>query len=453
MNGFLQRLFNVRRDEVGLTLASAFLFFCVLAGIMILRPVRDALGTTGDMESLRWLVIFTALSSLFINPVFGWLVSRFVRLTFITVTYSFFALSLVGFYLLLTFAPQAVGVTTGQVYYVWHSVFNLFCTAVFWALMADQFSLERSKRLFGAISVGGTLGAITGPWMARLLVTPLGTPALLLIAAGFLLMGIASAWVMSSLQPAPSAKEEAALDNTVIGGTSWEGLVAIFQSRYLLGIATYNLLTSVLLSYLYLTTLQMVDALKVDMNSRTLVFANRDLITQGTTLFLQLLVYSRFINRLGVSTALFILPATISIGFLGLPMAGYWMVPVAFEAASRAVGYAIMNPARQTLFTVVSREDKYKSKALIDTFVFRGGDVIGAWTQGAIVGQLGPRLATLGLPVSSSLLALSIVAAPLAGIWAILGLTLGRKQASLAPKTQDVESNESQPHARSLSSS
>lgn len=435
--GFLQRFFKIRRDELGLILISAFFFFCVLAGIMILRPVRDALGTTRDMETIRWLVVGTAITSLMVNPIFGWLVSRFVRLTFITVTYSFFAMSLVGFYLLLRFAPEAVGETTGQVYFVWHSVFNLFCTAVFWALMADQFSLERSKRLFGAIAVGGTLGAIAGPWLARTLVTPFGTPALLLVAAGFLLMGIASAWIMSYLQPSGWTHHEAILDRSVIGGSPWEGLIGILQSRYLFGIAVYNLLSSILLTYLYLTRLQMVSALGGDTNSRTLTFANLDLITQGTTLLLQLLVYSRFIKRLGVTTALFLLPAMIALGFVGLSLAGSLMALVIFEAVSRAVGHAIMTPARHTLFTVVRREDKYKSKALTDTFVLRSGDVIGAWTEGLIARKLGPQLASLGAGASSSLMALAVVATPLALAWAIVGLMIGRKQTALAATPGD----------------
>jgi AAA family ATP:ADP antiporter len=86
--------------------------------------------------------------------------------------------------------PEAVGVVSGQVFYVWFSVFNLFATMVFWALMADRFTLEQGKRFFGLIAVGGTLGAIAGPWLASQLAAPLGTPALLLVSAGFLTAGL-----------------------------------------------------------------------------------------------------------------------------------------------------------------------------------------------------------------------------------------------------------------------
>lgn len=141
---------------------------------MVLRPAREALGMQRGIEAIRWLFMGTALVTLLVNPVFGWLVSRFRRLVFIAATYLFFAASLLVFYGLLVLAPEAVGETSGMVFYVWFSVFNLFATMLFWGLMADRFSLEQSKRLFGVVAVGGTLGAIFGPWLASLLAQPPG---------------------------------------------------------------------------------------------------------------------------------------------------------------------------------------------------------------------------------------------------------------------------------------
>ena len=199
MTTLLQRFLNVRREEVAPLLVAAFYFFCVLTALMVLRPARDAIGMESGLDAIRWLFIGTALVTLAVNPMFGWLVSRFRRLTFITATYAFFAVSLVGFYLLITLAPDAIGQTSGRVFYVWFSVFNLFSTMVFWALMADRFTLEQSKRLFGTIAVGGTLGAIVGPWLASMLAQPLGTPALMLIAAAFLGLAVVATWVMRSI--------------------------------------------------------------------------------------------------------------------------------------------------------------------------------------------------------------------------------------------------------------
>ncbi|MFS8150654.1 MFS transporter [Vreelandella titanicae] len=159
----LKTLFNLRLEEVGPVLIAALFFFCVLTALMLLRPVRDALGMERGIESVRWLFIGTALVTLAVNPLFGWLVSRLKRLQFIGATYTFFVLSLVAFWALLVFAPAAVGQRSGQVFFVWFSVFNLFVTMVFWALLADRFTSEQGKRFFALISVGGTLGAIFGP--------------------------------------------------------------------------------------------------------------------------------------------------------------------------------------------------------------------------------------------------------------------------------------------------
>jgi AAA family ATP:ADP antiporter len=102
-------------------------------------------------------------------------------------------------------APAAIGETSGMVFFVWFSVFNLFATMVFWALMADRFSLEQSKRLFGVIAVGGTLGAIAGPWLASRLAEPLGTAGLLLVAAGSLGLAVLSVRAVAHLQPSAPA--------------------------------------------------------------------------------------------------------------------------------------------------------------------------------------------------------------------------------------------------------
>ncbi len=150
------QLFNLNRSEIAPVLLAVFFFFCVLTALMVLRPAREALGMQGGIESVRWLFMGTALVTLLVNPLFGLLVSRLPRLHFITATYLFFGASLVVFYLVMTLAPDVIGVTTGQIFYVWFSVFNLFVTMVFWALMADRFSLEQGKRFFGLIAVGGT---------------------------------------------------------------------------------------------------------------------------------------------------------------------------------------------------------------------------------------------------------------------------------------------------------
>ena len=422
-NSFLQRFTNIRREEVGPTLVAGLFFFCVLTALMVIRPAREALGMQRGIEALRWLFVGTVLVTLLVNPVFGWLVSRFRRLVFINATYLFFAAGLVAFYLLLVLTPENIGQLTGQIFYVWFSVFNLFATMLFWALMADRFTLEQSKRLFGAIAVGGTLGAIFGPWLASQLAKPFGTPVLLLVAAGFLLLALAAAWWITRLRPEVAQSGAAREEHAVIGGSAWQGLRSVARSPYLLAICGYVLILAVMVTFLYFTRLQMVAALRTDVDMRTTMFANIDLITQVTTLVLQLIVTGHLMKRLGVPMTLALLPLTAVLGFVGLAIVGSLAALIGFEAAFRAVQRGVMRPARETLFTVVPRADRYKAKAFIDTFVYRTGDLVGAQTEG-LLGRLGMGLG-----------ALASVALPLAAAWMVLGLWLGRAQRARANVT------------------
>ena len=424
MTALLQRFTQVRRGETAAVVASALCFFFILTALMVIRPAREALGMRRGIEAVRWLFIGTAVVTLAVNPVFALLVSRYRRIVFITATYVFFGLSLIGFYLVLVSAPNAIGEVSGMVFFVWFSVFNLFSTMVFWALMADRFALEQSKRLFGVISVGGSLGAIVGPWLASQLTGPLGTAGLLPVAAPSLGLAGVAAGAVTRLQPrslqaaantAPDPPPSVD-DRAVIGGSAWEGFRAVFRSPYLLGIAAYVLILTVISTFIYFTRLQMVAALGTDLDMRTGVFARIDLYTQLTTLVLQAVVTGHLMKRLGVHVTLALLPALVALGFVGLAIVASLTALIVLQAAFSAMQRAIIRPARETLFTVVPREDKYKSKAFIDTFVYRVGDVVGAQVEG-LLGRLAMGLA-----------ALVTVTVPLAVVWGVLGFWLGRAQ-------------------------
>ena len=422
MTALLQRFFQVRKGEGAAVFASALCFFFILTALMVIRPARESLGMRRGIEAVRWLFIGTAVVTLAVNPIFALLVSRYRRIVFITATYVFFALSLVGFYLVLVGAPGAIGEVSGMVFFVWFSVFNLFSTMVFWALMADRFSLEQSKRLFGVISVGGTLGAIAGPWLASRLTRPLGTAGLLPVAATSLGIAVVAAWTVTRLQPrsldaaAGSGAPREVDDRAIIGGSAWEGFRAALRSPYLLGISAYVLILTVISTFIYFTRLQMVAALGSDLDMRTSVFARIDLYTQLTTLVLQALVTGQLMKRLGVHLTLALLPAIVSFGFVGLAISASLAALVVLQAAFSSIQRAIVRPARETLFTVVSREDKYKSKAFIDTFVYRVGDVVGSQVEGLLRG------------LAMGLTALVAVTIPLAIVWGVLGVWLGRAQ-------------------------
>ena len=416
MTSLLQTFTNIRRQEVLPTLVAGLFFFCILSALMVVRPAREALGMQRGIEAIRWLFLATLLVTLLVNPLFSLLVSRFRRLIFITTTYSFFAFGLLCFYALLTVSPTHIGAVSGQVFYVWFSVFNLFATMLFWALMSDRFSKEQSQRLFAAISLGGTLGAMFGPWLASMLAKPFGTPLLLVIAAGFLMGAVASAWWLSHLKDEVADDTQLESEEAIIGGSAWEGFTAVIRSPYLLGISAYVLILAIVATLLYFTRLQMVAALSLDTDTRTAAFARIDLYTQAATFVLQAFLTSHLIKRFGIALTLALLPITVALGFIGLAMLGSLAALIAFEASFRAVQRGIMRPARETLFTTVPRTERYKAKAFIDTFVYRGGDALGSQTEG-LLGRLGMGLAGLAW-----------FAVPLAVIWMSLGLWLGYTQ-------------------------
>ena len=424
MASALQRFANVRRDEIPAVLASVAYFLFVLAALQVIRPAREALGMRSGLDAVRWLFVGTAVVTLAVNPLFGALVSKFRRFSFIAATYGFFAASLLMFWALLTFAPQRTGEVSGRVFYVWFSVFNLFVTMVFWALMVDRFSLEQSKRLFGLIAVGGTLGAMLGPWLAWRYAEVWGAQNLLLVAVGFLGLATLAARVVVGLRPesqgdrtsAPPALEK----DAIIGGSAWDGLRDVFRSPYLVGICAFVLVMTVMATFIYFTRLAMVAAMTEAVDERTGLFAQIDFWTQFTTFLLQLLVTGHVMKRLGVGVALALLPVVVSLGFIGLAVSGSFAALVILEATYRATQRGLTRPARETLFTVVRREDKYKAKSVIDTFVYRTGDVVGAWTEGL--------LGALGYGVT----ALAAVVVPTSAAWAALGLWLARQQTKAA---------------------
>lgn len=426
----LQYVFHLRREEIGPVVIAATFFFFVLTALMVLRPARDALGMQAGLDNLRWLFIGTAMVTLAVNPLFGLAVSRLRRLHFIGTLYGGFILSLIAFWGVLVFAPGAVSDARGQAFYVWYSVFNLFITMVFWALLTDRFTVDQGGRFFALISVGGTLGAIFGSWLASQLTEWLTTPNLLLVAAGFLLLALSAAWLLVHLtpdragprtelsSPASAFPSEAEL----IGGSAWAGIGAVFRSPYLAGIATYVLLIAVTSTFIYFTRLQMVAAVADEIDTRAAMLGNLDMWTQIAVLALQLTLTGQLVKRFGLGIALAILPATAAVGFIGLAIFGSFVVLILLEATNSAVQRGVARPAREALYSVVDREDKYKAKSFIDTFVYSCGGGGGAQTEGLLGG--------LGM----GLVALTGAVLPLALIWAALGIWLGRAHAQRAPQ-------------------
>ncbi len=408
----LRRVIQVRPGEVRVALWAFGYFFFVLAGYYIIRPMRDAMGVAGGVRNLPWLFTGTMLVMLLVNPAFAALVSRLTRRRFISWTYRFFMVNLALFFLLFRFLPGENHIFLGRMFYIWSAVFNLYVVSVFWAFAADTFRPEQGKRLFGFLGLGGTLGAICGSGITTLAAERIDTVWLLLLSVLLLECAVRCSRKAGAADADPP-------DRRPIGGTALAGLGHVARSPYLLGICLYMMLYTVLATFLYFQQASIVELSFADSGARTGFFARIDLAVNVLTILTQLFLTGRVIRLLGVGLTLALLPLICIVGFTGLGLAPTLTAIVLFQVLRRSGNYALARPAREVLYTVVPREDKYKAKSFIDTFVYRGGDQIGAWAW-ALMGRL-------GIGVSG----IAWVAVPLAGLWLAVSLWLGRRQNGL----------------------
>jgi AAA family ATP:ADP antiporter len=418
----LVRVVDVREREASAVVLGCAYFFFVLASWYVLRPVRDEMGAAGGVQNLAWLFTGTLLLTLVANPLFSLLVARLRVRRFVPLVYHFFGVNLFLFLLLFAFASPNQNVWLGRVFFVWTSVFNLFVVSVFWACMADAFRPEQAKRLFGFVGVGGTLGGITGAAATAALAGRIGTPGLLLLSIVLLECAVICAirFFARTSSVATDTNGVTAAPDTPIGGGVLAGITHVWRSPYLLGICLYMLLFTVGSTFLYFQQAAIVSSHVADRAARTTLFAQIDLAVNILTALTQIFVTGRLLKIFGVAFVLALLPALSVLGFLGVGLLPtLWMV-IGFQVARRAGNFAVASPTREVLFTVVTREDKYKTKNFIDTFVYRAGDQLGAWTSSL--------LALIGFGIVGT----SFVAAPLAAAWLLVSVWLGRKQSALA---------------------
>ncbi len=418
-HGILKRMVRVEPGEVFGMLWSFGYFFCLLCGYYILRPIRDEIGIQAGVEQLQWLFTGTFVTMLAVVPLFGWLSSRFPRRQFLPAAYLFFAANLMVFFAM--FRSGVMPAETARAFFVWLSVFNLFVVSVFWSYMADLFTNAQARRLYGFIAAGGSIGAIAGPLITTKLAPLLGPTELLPLSACFLLAAVVcilrlSTWARRNK---PASTPAGAEIRQPMGGGIFGGITLMLRSDYLLGIGLYVVLFTLLSTFLYFQQAYIISQAISDSGERTALFALIDLFVNALTLIGQLLVVSRIIGRFGLTVTLVLLPIVAVIGFLTLGLFPTLAVLIVFGCIRRAGEYAISKPAREVLFTVVSREEKYKAKNFIDTVVVRGGDAVSGW--------LFEGLRLLGVGLSG----ISFIAAPIAVLWTMTAYLLGQRQEQL----------------------
>ena len=412
----LRRAVDVKPSEIAALGWSLLYVFSVLSAYYVIRPIRDEMGVQGGVNNLQWLFTGTLLAMLAVNPPFAALVKRLPREKFIAVAYRFFMANLLVFMVLLSLSSETQNVWLGRVFFIWASVFNLFVVSVFWALMVDVFDSEQGKRLFGLIAAGATVGAILGSSLTASMVQGIGSAPLLLASILLLELAVFAVRRLSRLAGGLSRTPAAEPEAVPIGGGVWAGLTHTARSPYLLNVGLYILLYAITSTFLYFQQAQIVADAFTDRAARTAFFARIDLLVNVLTLVAQIFLTSRILGAFGVALTLAALPLFNVLGFATLAMVPVVGALVAFQVARRVGNFALARPTREVLFTVVSREDKYKAKNFIDTVVYRAGDQIGSWAYAFLL--------FLGLGMTG----ISLVAVPLSIAWVASSLWLCRRQ-------------------------
>ncbi len=460
VKSLFSKIVDVKPNELhALLLAFAF-NFVVLGGYYVIRPIRDEIGADRGVENLPWMYTGTLIGMLIANALYAALVTRMSRRRFIPIAYRFAVANLFLFFLLMRWMPPAQErAVLAPIFFIWVSVFNLFATTMFWSFMADVFTSEQGKRLFGFIAVGGSMGGIVGGFVTSSLAGKMSTGLFLLITA--VMLEVAAQCVRrfpddftgrnidfqsvrpAGLQPAELAAAEkisagrtgqrpmfqphaaTAAEEQPIGGKLWEGATHIARSPYLLGLAAFLMIYTLTNTWAYFQQADLTKHYLQDRAARTSFLANIDIAVNTITVVIQIFLTGRLMKWFGVGVTLVLMPLLSATGFAAIGFAPVLTVLATFQVMRRAAGFALLRPAREVLFTVLRREDKYKAKSLIDTFGYRVGDQIGAWSY--------PLMRWFGL----GLVGISWVAVPFGAIWCVLGIWLGRRQRQLAEVKAD----------------
>jgi ATP:ADP antiporter, AAA family len=415
-------------EERAAALWSFAYFFTLLAGYYVLRPLRDQMGIAGGVRNLPWMFTATFVTLVLAQPLYGELVAKLPRARFIPIVYHFFVANLLLFWLFLTLKLGAVVVA--RVFFVWVSVFSLFAVAVFWSFMADLFTAEQGKRLFGFIGAGGTAGALLGPIITIALSKPLGPVNLLIAAAIFL---EAAVFCVHRLEHAATRHGDAKADSRRLGGSAFAALTELVKSPYLLGVGAWVSLLSFCATILYFQQAHIVSALVHGAGAQTRIFASIDLAVNLLSLATQIFLTGQLLKRLGTGITAGALPAVYVVGFIAVFLSPTLAVIVVVQVMQRWMNFAVANPARQVFFTVVGREDKYKAKNLIDVVIYRGSDALYGWVFDS--------LQALGLKLG----AIALVAWPMAALWLVLSAALGRAQERRAAQMMLIREDDADP--------
>lgn len=406
-------LAEIERHELKATALSFLFVFILMFAYYLLRPVRDAMASDWTDVEVSWLWTMNFVISTILVALYGFVVSRVSFKRFVTSIYLFFALTFVLFFVVSQSSENQVLVD--KAYYLWVSVFSLFHLSVFWGFMADIFNKTQASRLFGIITAGASAGSVCGAVFSGKFAPILGIESMMLIAALLLLLPIPIILALGRLKDTDLGNSQHSIDSSKlkIGNNPIGGFVDFFTNPYLMGVGLFLILYTGIGSFVYFEQKNLLAGF--DIKTRASIYGYRDAIVSVLTYFLAFFVTGRLVTKLGMPSALAMVPIILIFGMLILSFSPVLLAAVAMHISLKAGNYGLTRPAREMLFTVVDREALLKAKPVVDIVAYRGGDVIMGWLFSFLSTGIGLGMA-----------AIALVGALISGLWAIVGYLLGK---------------------------
>jgi len=372
--------------------------FLILTSYYILRPVRQGLILTKySAESKAYLYAAMAVLFIFFNSWFSRLSSKVPRQKLITVVTLFFISNLMLFYVLnLAGTPMSV---MGIVFFIWLGMFNVMIVAQFWAFANDLYTEEAGKRLFPMIMVGQNIGALLGSTITFIFVEALGLYQTMLLSGGILGICIYLTYLIHKreIESSVANKEKVVSKNESLKKEQkkplkkGEGFRLVLKSRYLLYIALLILVLNLvnttgeyIRDHVFIRTAdeaiqsstEVVDIEVFKSEYIAKLESGFNWLVNSLAVAIQLLLVSRIFKWFGVRGAILILPLVALGGYFFIAFGASLVVVRWAKAFENSTDYSLMNACRAALYLITSREEKYKAKAVIDTFFVRAGDVL-----------------------------------------------------------------------------
>ena len=402
IENFKKRIFDIPIEDRSSLLRAFFFFYFVLCSWYSIRPVRNEMAVQAGLENLPSLLSIVLLVMLIANPVYSWLVSRINRNKIVLYFYLFFILNLLVFFFSWVLLDESWKPLIAKSFYIWCNVFSFFVVSIFWVSMINYFSGSQAKLYFGIISAGGSIGAFSGSSIARVFSTQVcgsvtlsewGPFSLILISV----FSLSIACFLSMSFKSEVNEKEGGVSSESLSGSAFEPITEIAQSSVLKNLSLYMVLWTGLMTFGWMIALGIVQEWSTDPCERTAFFARIEQIVTPLTLVCQFFVTSFVLRSFGIKKVLIIYGFILFAAIYFYEIYPETMTVLIVVSILRTFEYGLSKPARESLFTKLKREQRYKSTVFLDTFFARGGEVMGSWfaAKGALLIGLSSMGATL----------------------------------------------------------